>query len=81
MGSNKEMRNLIPIVSCDFANGVCLLYCIIPSLSTQEHYMSAKEMRKLLCEFINSILTDLDAGKQRTWTLHNCKQLPLTGFN
>ena len=28
--------------------------------------MSAKEMRKLLCEFINSILTDLDAGEQRT---------------
>ena len=34
------------------------------SLSTQEHYMSAKEMRKLLCEFINSILTDLDAGEE-----------------
>ena len=24
--------------------------------------MSAKEMRKLLCEFINGILTDLDSG-------------------
>ena len=26
--------------------------------------MSAKEIRKLLCEFINSILTDLDAGRE-----------------
>ncbi|XP_068737355.1 serine/threonine-protein kinase ATR-like isoform X2 [Montipora capricornis] len=30
------------------------------SLSTQEHHMSAKEIRKLLCEFFNSVLTDLD---------------------
>ena len=40
-------------------------HCIFfSSLSTQEHYMSAKEIRKLLCEFINSILTDLDAGRE-----------------
>jgi len=31
------------------------------SLSTQEHHTSANQMKKLLCEFINSILTDLDA--------------------
>ncbi|RMX47129.1 hypothetical protein pdam_00018677 [Pocillopora damicornis] len=31
------------------------------SLSTQEHYTSANQMKKLLCEFVNSILTDLDA--------------------
>ena len=42
------------------------LFVELHSLSTQEHYMSAKEMRKLLCEFINNILTDLDAGEQRT---------------
>ena len=34
----------------------------LSSLSTQEHYTSANQMKKLLCEFVNSILTDLDAG-------------------
>ena len=34
----------------------------LTSLSTQEHYTSANQMKKLLCEFVNSILTDLDAG-------------------
>ena len=40
--------------------------CYIYSLSTQEHNVSAKEIRKLLCEFINSILTDLDSGEEST---------------
>ena len=47
------------------------------SLSTQEHYMSAKEIRKLLCEFINSILTDLDAGRE---ALQSVKFLLMLGF-
>ena len=43
------------------------------SLSTQEHHTSANQMKKLLCEFINSILTDLDAGKLLNLNLYTCR--------
>ena len=39
--------------------------------------MSAKEIRKLLCEFINSILTDLDAGRE---ALQSVKFSLMLGF-
>ena len=37
--------------------------------------MSAKEMRKLLCEFINSILTDLDAGEENERNVQNWMEI------
>lgn len=42
-------------------------FVVLYSLSTQEHHTSANQMKKLLCEFVNSILTDLDAGKMIVW--------------
>ena len=48
-----------------------LTFLLYYSLSTQEHHTSANQMKKLLCEFINSILTDLEAGKLLDLNLHS----------